>query len=128
MQIGDILDGKYRLAEQLRSGGMGTVYVAERLALGDHVAVKVILPGQNNALARARLLREAKAAARIRDPNVVQIFDFGEVEADVPYFVMEYLDGPTLDDELHAVKRFSPSRAVEIMRSVCAAVEAGHRR
>jgi serine/threonine protein kinase/tetratricopeptide (TPR) repeat protein len=128
MQLGDILDGKYRLTQQLRSGGMGTVYVAERLALGDHVAVKVILPGQNSAIARARFLREARAAARIRHPNVVQIFDFGEIETDVPYFVMEYLDGPTLDDELHAAKRFSPARAVEIMRPVCAAVEAGHRR
>ncbi len=128
MQLGDVLDGKYRLTQALRSGGMGTVYVAERLALGDHVAVKIILPAQNTPIARARFLREAKAAARIRHPNVVQIFDFGEVEPDVPYFVMELLDGPTLDDELDANKRLLPARAIELFRQVCAAVEAGHRR
>ncbi|HQR41013.1 MAG TPA: serine/threonine-protein kinase, partial [Blastocatellia bacterium] len=128
MQVGDTLDGKYRLMRQLRSGGMGTVYVAERVALGDQVAVKIILPSQNNDVARARFLREAQAAARIRHPNVVQIFDFGEAGPQTPYFVMEFLDGPTLDDEIRVHKALSVERTLEVFRPICAAVEAGHRR
>ena len=128
MQIGDVLDGKYRLTRKLRSGGMGTVYIAERVALGDTVAIKIILSGQNTPIARARFLREAKAAARIRHPNVVQIFDFGEISADTPYFVMEHLDGPTLDEELGACGPLEAARALELFLPICAAIEAGHRR
>ena len=128
MKLGDVLDGKYRLVRQIRSGGMGSVYVADRIALGDTVAIKIILPEQNTETTRARFLREAQAAARIRHPNVVQIFDFGSSDAERPYIVMEYLDGPTLDDELQRHHRFASPRAITLFRSVCAAVEAGHRR
>lgn len=128
MKLGDVLDGKYRLVRQIRSGGMGSVYVADRIALGDVVAIKIILPEQNTETTRARFLREAQAAARIRHPNVVQIFDFGSSDAERPYIVMEYLDGPTLDDELQTHHRFTSQRAIALFRCVCAAVEAGHRR
>lgn len=128
MKSGDVLDGKYRLVRQIRSGGMGSVYVADRIALGDTVAIKIILPEQNTETTRARFLREAQAAARIRHPNVVQIFDFGSSDEERPYIVMEFLDGPTLDDELQRHTRFSNERTVALFRSVCAAVEAGHRR
>lgn len=128
MKLGDVLDGKYRLVRQIRSGGMGSVYVADRIALGDTVAIKVILPDQNSELTRARFLREAQAAARIRHPNVVQIFDFSQSDAQRPYIVMEYLDGPTLDEELQRFHRLPADRALAIFRAVCAAVEAGHRR
>src|ERR1051325_6315688 len=108
MQPGDVLDGKYRLLHQLRAGGMGAVYAATRVSLGDLVAVKVILPSQNSPVNRARFLREAQAAARIRHPNVVQIFDFGEDAENTPYIVMEFLNGGSLDDEISARKRLAP--------------------
>ena len=127
MQLGDIIDGKYRLAKRLRAGGMGAVYVAERIALGDSVAIKIILPNQDGDVSRARFLREARAVARIRHPNVVQIFDFGEA-GDVPYIVMELLEGRSLDEELKLAGRLPLARAAEIFRPATAAVEAGHRR
>jgi eukaryotic-like serine/threonine-protein kinase len=128
MQPGDVLDGKYRCLHQLRAGGMGAVYAATRVPLGDMVAVKMILPSQNSPVNRARFLREAQAAARIRHPNVVQIFDFGEDASGIPYIVMEFLNGPTLEDEIGACRRLPLHRALPIFAQVCAAVEAGHRR
>jgi tetratricopeptide (TPR) repeat protein len=128
MQPGDVLDGKYRCLHQLRAGGMGAVYAATRIPLGDMVAVKMILPSQNSPVNRARFLREAQAAARIRHPNVVQIFDFGEDSSGIPYIVMEFLNGPTLEDEIGACRRLPVARALPIFAQVCAAVEAGHRR
>lgn len=128
MWIGETLDGKYKLVRQLRSGGMGAVYVAERLALGDSVAIKIILPNQNTHISRARFLREAQAAARIRHPNVVQIFDFGQIDENTPYFVMELLHGLSLDEALSEWRRPPLARVVEVFFAICSAVEAGHRR
>jgi tetratricopeptide (TPR) repeat protein len=129
LALGDIVDQKYRIVRQLGSGGMGVVYAAHRLTLGDTVAIKCILPDRNSELNRARFLREARAAARIRHPNVVQIFDFGELDAaGTPYMVMEYLEGPTLSDLLAHPPRPTLERALAVFVQVCAAVQAGHRR
>jgi len=125
---GEVLDGKYRVERLLGVGGMGAVYVAERLPLQDKVAIKSILSSQNTEVNRARFLREARAAASVRHPNVVKIFDFGEPRGRPPYMVMEYLAGPTL---AAIVRDYSPmplARALWIFSGICAAVEAGHRR
>jgi serine/threonine protein kinase/tetratricopeptide (TPR) repeat protein len=124
---GDVLDGKYRILRPIGAGGMGAVFAAKRLALDDTVAIKCILPAQDTQANRARFLREAKAAARIRHPNVVQVFDFGESPDLPPYMVMEYLKGPALSDALRR-GRLPLARALQIFADVCAAVEAGHRR
>ena len=128
MTMGDILDGKYRVLGVLGKGGMGAVYSAIRLALGDHVAVKVLLESQEGDVGRARFLREARAAARIRHPSVVQVFDYGDPAGGAPYIVMELLEGPTLGEEIAAHGRLSVERALSIFADVCSAVEAGHRR
>ncbi len=125
---GEVLDGKYRVERLLGVGGMGAVYVAERMPLQDKVAIKSILASQNTEVNRARFLREARAAASVRHPNVVKIFDFGEPRGRPPYMVMEYLAGPTL---AAIVRDYSPmplQRALWIFSGLCAAVEAGHRR
>jgi serine/threonine-protein kinase len=95
-QPDDVLVGKYRIVERIGAGGMGTVHAALRLSLGDVVAIKSVLPDRSTPRNRARFLREARAVARIRHPNVVQVFDFGESEDGRPFMVMEYVDGPTL--------------------------------
>lgn len=97
---GDVLDGKYRIVAAIGRGGMGAVYSAHRTALGDTVAVKLLLSSGDHEMNRARFLREAKAAARIRHPSVVQVFDYGDPEGGPPYIVMELLDGPTLAELL----------------------------
>jgi serine/threonine-protein kinase len=123
--LGEVLDEKYQVLRLLGSGGMGAVYAARRVKLGDVVAIKCILPAQNNEVNRTRFLREAQAAARIRHPNVVQVFDFGAPYGRTPYMVMEYLEGPTLAE---LGSRPSLERALAIFGRICAAVEAGHRR
>lgn len=125
---GELLEGKYRIERLLGIGGMGAVYVAERLALQDKVAVKSILSSQNTELNRARFLREARAAASIRHPNVVQVFDFGEPAGRPPYMVMEFLEGPTLAHVLRESVPLPLARVLWVFSGVCAAVEAGHRR
>ena len=129
LHLGAVIDHKYRIVRQLGTGGMGVVYAAERLTLGDVVAIKCILPHRNSEMNRARFLQEARAAARIRHPNVVQVFDFGELDAEgTPYMVMEYLDGPTLSDILADPPRPALPRALAMFADVCSAVAAGHRR
>jgi len=106
---------------------MGVVYSAERLSLGDTVAVKLLLPSEQPG-SRARFLREARAAARIRHPSVVQVFDYGDPEGGTPYIVMELLEGVTLAEELRKAGPFTVERSLSVFADICAAVEAGHRR
>ncbi len=97
---GEILDGKYRIDKQLGAGGMGNVYLATHLGTTRVVAVKVIAPkwaAEPQFLARFQ--REAQACGRLRHPNIVNVTDFGiarSANGDMPYLVMEFLDGQTL--------------------------------
>ncbi len=124
-----MLTGRYRLERRRGRGGMGAVYEAVDTALERRVAVKVIrddLVGSAEAAERFR--REARTAAGFAHPNVVTVYDFG-VEADTRAFlVMELLEGSTLREELQRQKRLAAQRVVEILRGVCAAVDAAHRR
>jgi tetratricopeptide (TPR) repeat protein len=125
---GEVLDGKYRVERLLGVGGMGAVYIAERTSLQDKVAIKSILTSQNTEVNRKRFLQEARAATKIRHPNVVKIFDFGEPAGRPPYMVMEYLSGPTLAAVIRDYAPLPLARALWICSGLCAAVEAGHRR
>src|SRR5580700_2819772 len=100
--IGEILDAKYRIDKQLGAGGMGNVYLATHLGTTRVVAVKVIAPKwAEEPQFLARFQREAQACGRLRHPNIVNVTDFGIAKAaggDMPYLVMEFLDGQTLSD------------------------------
>ncbi|MGQ9896242.1 MAG: protein kinase domain-containing protein [Acidobacteriota bacterium] len=125
--LGLTVDGKYRIDRVLGVGGMSTVYAAVRLQIGDVAAMKVLSPESKAVpLAVARFQREVRAAARIKHPNVVSIYDFGTLPDGRAYMVMEYITGESLRDEVKRVGRFAPERAVEVMTSVCAAVHAAH--
>ncbi len=129
MRLPRILAGRYRLEKRRGRGGMGTVYEAVDTALERRVAVKVIredLVGSAEAAERFR--REARAAASFTHPNVVTVHDFGVAADSRAFLVMELLEGVTLRDELKQRSRLAPPRTLEILRGVCAAVEAGHRR
>jgi hypothetical protein len=101
--------GRYVIRRKLGSGGMALVYLADDPALQRELAIKVIRPRLRGDAARDRLLREAKAMARLEHPNVVQVFDVGTTGDDV-YLVMPYLAGGTLGDWLAAGPR--PWKAV----------------
>ena len=129
-RVGLILDSKYKLLESLGQGGMGSIFRAQRLHIGDEVAVKLLhhdLVREKQALERFR--REARAAAMIRHPNVVSIHDFndGTSEATEPYIVMELVKGVSLGDLLRREGRMTPPRAVRLMHDICAGVGVAHR-
>jgi serine/threonine protein kinase len=123
--------GQYRVIEKIGRGGMATVYKAYQPALERYVAVKVmheqLAAGDDQFFKRFQ--REARAVAALRHPNIVQVFDFG-VEDDVPYMVMEYLEGVTLKRELQALtaqgETMSPGEAGRIFQAIAAAVAHAH--
>src|SRR5512147_1803914 len=92
---GDVLAGRYRLDAELGRGAMGVVYRAHDLTLEREVAVKLVAPAALGTDGRARLLREARAAARLNHPHIVSVHDAGE-EGASPYIVMELVAGRNL--------------------------------
>lgn len=114
--------GDFRLLTRLGGGGMGVVYLAEQLALGRRVAVKLIRPEQLYFPgARARFEREAQAVARLAHPGIVQVHTVGD-ERGLPYIAMELVDGATLSDVLTRL-RAQPSpdaRGEHLLDAVCA--------
>ena len=93
--------GSYVLSRKIGEGGMGVVYLATHVQLGQEVAIKLLLPQfSRDADIVARFCNEARAATRINHPGIVKIFDFGTAEDGGAYFVMEKLDGESLADRL----------------------------
>ena len=128
--VGEILDDKYRLEQLLGSGGMGAVYLASHLGTARYVALKLIAPQfMRNEEFVERFKREARAAGRLRHPNVVDVTDFGfarVTNGQVAYLVMEYLDGCTLGDVLAEEERLPLEWVVDILEQVCSAVHEAH--
>jgi serine/threonine protein kinase len=129
--IGQTLDDKYLIERELGRGGMGTVYLATHVGTERPVAVKVIAPQyMERAEFIERFRREARAAGRLRHPNVVDVTDFGfsdTSEGRVAYLVMEYLDGCTLGEILEEEKSLPINWTLDIIEEVCSAVEEAHK-
>jgi len=129
--IGQTLDEKYLIDRELGRGGMGTVYLATHVGTERPVAVKVIAPQyMERTEFIERFRREARAAGRLRHPNVVDVTDFGFAdtsEGRVAYLVMEYLDGCTLGEILEEEKRLPLNWTINIVEEVCSAVEEAHK-
>jgi serine/threonine-protein kinase len=123
------IDGKYEILAKIREGGMGTVYKVRHLLLDEIRVAKVIHPHlDDDSEARARFLREARAASRLRHPNIAQLFDFMVDPAGEQFLVLEYIDGLTLRDLLRRHGPPSLGLAVEIARQSLAALGYLHRR
>jgi hypothetical protein len=120
--------GQYMLQRLIGSGGGGMVYAAEHRLLKRPAAVKV-LRREKAAMASmvTRFLREAMAVNMIRHPNIVDIFEFGELVDGRPFYVMELLEGTNLRKLVQLRGRFSPSDALGMLEPVCGALEAAHR-
>lgn len=127
---GQTLDDKYKIERELGRGGMGTVYLATHLGTERPVAVKIIAPQfMQRAEFVERFRREARAAGRLRHPNVVDVTDFGFSNTDggqVAYLVMEYLDGCTLGEILDEEKNLPVGWTLDILEQVCSAVHEAH--
>lgn len=123
---GDLVGERYRLVRRIGSGGMGSVWEAEHLELASRVAVKLMSPQLvEDERARARFQREAQAAANLRGPHVVAIFDHG-VHEGTPYIVMELLEGEPLSARLAARKKLPPEEAVELVSQIGRAIAKAH--
>lgn len=128
--IGQTLDEKYRIERELGRGGMGTVYLATHVGTERPVAIKVIAPQfMQRPEFVERFRREARAAGRLRHPNVVDVTDFGFAETpegQVAYLAMEYLDGCTLGEILEEEKNLPVAWTLDILEQVCFAVHEAH--
>jgi serine/threonine-protein kinase len=129
--VGRVLDGKYEILSRLGEGGMGSVYLARRVHIGDEVAVKVLhAKFVDDETLVERFRREARAAAQLQHPNVVTIHDYGEGHdpEGFAYIVMELVRGVSLRELLRREGHLDVPRAVALMRDICAGVGAAHRR
>jgi predicted Ser/Thr protein kinase len=123
---GVILAQRYRIISLLGRGGMGEVYRANDLLLGQPVALKFLLPAataSESALSRFR--REVRTARQVSHPNVCRVYDIGEVDG-LTYLTMEYIDGEDLASLLRRIGKLSQEKALEIARKLCAGLAAAH--
>jgi serine/threonine protein kinase len=125
---GHLLGGRYRIIGLLGRGGMGEVYRATDLTLGQSVALK-FLPHEaaaNQALLE-RFHGEVRVARQVSHPNVCRVYDIGEVDG-MPYLSMEYIDGEDLASLLRRIGRLPADKALETARKICAGLAAAHDR
>jgi serine/threonine-protein kinase len=124
---GTVIDGRYEVVGKLAAGGMGEVYKVQHVELGKPMAVKVMLPElSNDQEFVGRFKREAIAASRIGQQNIVDISDFGRTANGRFYFVMEFLDGMTLASLLHRQGAQAPERVLNISAQAARALAAAH--
>jgi serine/threonine protein kinase len=122
-----LVGGRYRLERLLGDGGMASVHLARDEELDRRVAVKILHARlANDDAFRERFIREARLAASLSHPNVVQVFDAGRDETGHPYIVMECVDGETLAAELARRGRIPVERALSLGRQACAGLSAAH--
>lgn len=125
--LGRSIDGRYRIDGLIGAGGMGTVYRATRLLIGDEVAIKILHQDHADAHSSERFRREAQAAARLKHPNAVSIYDFGISTDGLQYLVMEFVEGESLRERL-TNGPLDLSTTAEVLSQVCAALDEAHHR
>src|SRR5215207_3121285 len=125
--VNTVLDGQYQMEALLGKGGMGAVYRARHILLGDRVAIKVLPPEvRTNAEWLRRFRREGQAARRFRHPNAVTVYDLRTATDGTIYMVMEYVEGHTLDHAIKTRGRFSAAEALEILTPVMSVLDTAH--
>lgn len=126
--VGRTIENKYHLDSLLGTGGMGAVYQATRLHIGDTVAVKILHPEQEtDPHAAERFRREAQIAARLKHPNAVSIYDFGVSGDGLMYLVMELVEGQSLRKIVKQHGSLSTEAVAEVTAQACAALAEAHR-
>jgi eukaryotic-like serine/threonine-protein kinase len=128
--IGMVLDGKYKVEKLIGRGGMGNVYGGRHLHIGVPVAIKVLHPhliADDTSVERFR--REARSALAVNHPNAMSVMDFGVTDSNrLLYLVMELIEGSSLYEVLDKEGALDIVRAVNLIRQVCLAVEAAHKK
>ncbi|HEX2268785.1 MAG TPA: protein kinase [Pyrinomonadaceae bacterium] len=125
--VNTVLDGQYQMEALLGKGGMGAVYRARHILLGDRVAIKVLPPEvRNNAEWLRRFRREGQAARRFRHNNAVTVYDLRTAADGTIYMVMEYVEGHTLDVAIKTRGRFPAAEAFEILTPIMSVLDTAH--
>jgi serine/threonine-protein kinase len=125
--IGTLLVGKYRVISELGRGGMAAVYEAENLTIGKKLAVKVLAAElANSAIVIERFFREARAAASVKSPYIVEVYDSGRLEDGRPFIAMELLVGESLYDRMARVRLIDPQTTVRIIGQVAKGLMKAH--
>ena len=126
MSVETLGEGRYRVEDVLGRGGMASVYLARDAELERPVAVKVLADHlADRPDFQDRFLREARLAAQLSHPNIVQVFDVGE-EDGAPYIVMECVEGSTLAQELKERERLEPEEVIDLALQICGGLEHAH--
>ena len=125
--IGRLVDDRYRVRARIARGGMATVYVATDLRLERRVALKVMHSHlSDDSVFQSRFIQEARTAARLSDPHVVNVFDQGQ-DGELAYLVMEYLPGITLRELLKEQRRLTVTQTITVMDAVLSGLSSAHR-
>jgi serine/threonine-protein kinase len=125
--VGRVLKGQYRMDAVLGQGAMGLVFRGTQTALSKAVAIKMMRPDAfHTNESRDRFAREATVVSKLLHPSITQVLDFG-IEDDMPFLVMEFVDGKELTDVLAAEGPMPPTRALAIIRQLASALEEAHR-
>ena len=125
--LGTTVAGRYKVIKLLGEGGMGQVYLAEHSAIEKRIALKVLRSEYaHKGEIVTRFQQEAISASRIKHPNVLDVFDFGQLENGCFYLAMEFLEGNDLADELQRARVLTAPRALPIAMQICRALAAAH--
>lgn len=116
IQVGQILVGKYRVVREIGRGGMAAVYEAEQLSLGKKVAVKILAAELSaSSIVIERFFREARAAASVKSPHIVDVYDSGRLDDGRPFITMEMLEGESLYDRMARVRIIDVETTVRVI-------------
>jgi serine/threonine protein kinase/CheY-like chemotaxis protein len=122
------LGGKYRLERKIAEGGMATVWLGVHLALGINVAIKFMAPKLAEQADYASFEREARAAAQLRNPNVVRVYDHGITDEGLPYLVMEYIAGEALSSRIARLGPMTPPEVASLVDRLARVLDEIHAR
>jgi eukaryotic-like serine/threonine-protein kinase len=123
--LGSPVGARHRIVKHLGSGGMGHVFLAEHVTLGAHAAVKILGAHCGPSLVN-RFIAEAKLLALLNHPNIVQVFDIGEMDDETPYFLMEHVPGIDLGTWIENHEVLSVKRVLRVLRQVACALDHLH--
>jgi serine/threonine-protein kinase len=127
LEIGQLIEGKYRIVELIGEGGMGAVYLGENVRIQRKVAIKVLHGAfSSNVEVAQRFEREAQAAGRIGNDHILEVLDLGELPGGDRFMVMEHLDGETLAHRIKRLGRMSPQQIAPLATQMLAGLAAAH--
>ena len=127
LNVGDVVEGRYKILDTIDTGGMGTVLLAEHVLIKRRLAIKVLHENlATDSKVVERFMNEASVAGRLGHPNIVESTDMGFTSAHVPFIVFEYLEGVLLTSEIYRVKGLTVRRALKIATQIASALDAAH--